>query len=152
MSGKSVVKFTRYSENAVTPVKGTPGSAGLDLYPAETCLIPANGKGVVSTDIGIELPANTCGIIMSRSGLCLNKSITVFSGVVDSDYTGSIKLIIFNYGKEDFLVEKGMRIAQLIIQNIVDPYLIEVSELECTLRGSRGFGSTGIYNFGSPSL
>ena len=140
----TVVEFTRYSANATMPSKGTPGAAGLDLYSAENSLIPANGKGIVSTDIGVKMPSGTCGVILSRSGLCLNRSITVFAGLIDGDYTGPIKLIIFNHGNEDFIVYQKMRIAQLLIQKIVDPMLIEVSGLDQTERGKNGFGSTGI--------
>ena len=123
----TVVEFKRFTQNATLPCKATPGSAGLDLYSAESVSVPPHGgKAVVSTDIGIKLPSNTCGVIMSRSGLVINNSVTVFSGLIDSDYTGPIKLVIFNHGPQEFIVERNMRLAQLVIQRIVEPALIEV--------------------------
>ena len=80
---------------------------------------------------------------MSRSGLCLNKDITVFPGLIDADYRGPIKVILFNCGDEDFIIHQGCRIAQLLIQHIVDPILLEVREMENTQRGKGGFGSSG---------
>ena len=143
----TVVEFKRFTQNATLPCKATPGSAGLDLYSAESVSVPPHGgKAVVSTDIGIKLPSNTCGVIMSRSGLVINNSVTVFSGLIDSDYTGPIKLVIFNHGPQEFIVERNMRLAQLVIQRIVEPALIEVRDLGTTERGEKGFGSTGIYS------
>ena len=143
----TVVEFKRFSNNATLPCKATPGSAGLDLYSAECVSVPAyGGKAVVNTDIGLKLPSNTCGIIMSRSGLCISNSVTVFSGLIDRDYTGPIKLVIFNHGPQEFVVERNMRLAQLVIQRIVEPALIEVKDLGTTERGDRGFGSTGVYS------
>ena len=143
----TVVEFKCFSQNATLPCKATPGSAGLDLYSAESVSVPPHGgKAVVSTDIGIKLPSNTCGVIMSRSGLVINNSVTVFSGLIDSDYTGPIKLVIFNHGPQEFVVERNMRLAQLVIQRIVEPALIEVRDLGTTERGEKGFGSTGIYS------
>ena len=143
----TVVEFKRFTQNATLPCKATPGSAGLDLYSAESVSVPPHGgKAVVTTDIGIKLPSNTCGVIMSRSGLVINNSVTVFSGLIDSDYTGPIKLVIFNHGPQEFVVERNMRLAQLVIQRIVEPALIEVRDLGTTERGEKGFGSTGIYS------
>ena len=73
-----------------------------------------------------------------------DRSITVFAGLIDGDYIGPIKLIIFNYGNQDFVVDQRMRIAQLLIQKIVDPLMIEVAILDEMGRGKKEFGSTGI--------
>ena len=83
---------------------------------------------------------------MSRSGLVINNSVTVFSGLIDSDYTGPIKSVIFDHGPQEFVVERNMWLAQLVIQRIVEPALIEVRDLGTTERGEKGFGSTGIYS------
>ena len=141
----SVVEFRRFNENAKIPHKATTGSAGLDLYSAERIVVPPfGGKGIVSTELGLKLPANTCGIIMSRSGLCIEKSVTVFSGLIDADFRGPIKLIIFNHGNEEFVVDCNMRLAQIVIYSIIDPLLIETRDLGHTERGKHGFGSTGL--------
>ena len=141
----TVVEFKRFSENANIPHKATSDAAGIDLYSAENISVPpCGGKGIVSTDIGIKLPSGTCGIIMSRSGLCINNSVTVFSGLIDRDYTGPIKLVIFNHGNREFHVNRNMRLAQLVIHKVVDPMLIETKNLGQTERGDNGFGSTGV--------
>ena len=144
MPQHTVVGYIKFSENCTLPVKATKGSAALDLFSADYVVVSkGGGKAIVSTDIGLELPDNTCGIIMARSGLCLNKDITVFPGLIDADYRGPIKVILFNYGDEDFIIHQGCRIAQLLIQHIVDPILLEVRELNNTQRGKGGFGSSG---------
>ena len=72
-----MIGYVRFSENAIVPVKATPGSSAVDLFSAENIIVPAKGRSLVSTDIGIILPENTCGTIMSRSGLALNMDISV---------------------------------------------------------------------------
>ena len=142
----TVVEFKRFSQNAAIPRRATSGSGGLDLYAAENVVVPPfGGRSVVSTDIGIKLPSNTCGVIMSRSGLCINNFVTVFSGLIDSDYTGVIKLVVLNYGTQEFEVKRNMPLAQLVINKIISPALVEVEDLGQTERGDKGFGSSGVY-------
>ena len=145
MPEHTMIGYVRFSENAIVPVKATTGSSAVDLFSAENVLVPAQGKSLISTDIGIVLPDNTCGVIMSRSGLALNEDITVFPGLIDNDYRGAIKIIVFNDGHGNFEIRQGMRIAQLLIQRVVNPYLCEVSKcvMAPSQRGSGGFGSTG---------
>ena len=139
-----MVGYIRFSENAIVPIKATPGSAAVDLFSAENVVVPkSGGKAIISTDIGIVLPDNTCATIMSRSGLCLNHDITIFPGLIDNDYRGKIRIIVFNYGNRDFEVRQGMRIAQLLLQRILDPLLCEFKEVGPTQRGGAGFGSSG---------
>ena len=126
------------------PKRGSPLSAGFDLSSAEKIVIPANGRGVVKTDLSIACPPGTYARIAPRSGLAVKKGIDCGAGVVDADYRGNIGVVLFNFGDEDFMVEIGDRVAQLILEQISMVPAIEVDELTETERGAGGFGSTGI--------
>ena len=143
MPEHTMIGYVRFSENAIVPVKATSGAFAIDLFSAENVLVPGKGKALVSTDIGIVLPENTCGIIMSRSGLALNQDVTVFPGVIDFDYRGSIKIIVYNNGHCNFEIRQGMRIAQLLVQRVVNAFLCAMTEVSPTQRGCGAFGSTG---------
>ena len=126
----------------------TEGSAGMDLRAAnnEDITISAGETALIPTAMAIALPKGYEAQIRPRSGLALKKSVTVLNtpGTIDSDYRGEIGIILINHGKEDFIVEKGMRIAQMIIAKYEQAELEFVSELDDTDRGEGGFGSTGV--------
>lgn len=107
-------------------------------------VVPARGKEIVKTDITIELPVGCYGRIAPRSGLAAKYSIDVGAGVVDEDYRGDIRVILFNHSDVEFKVAKGDRIAQLICERIFYPQMVEAEKLSETARGAGGFGSTGI--------
>ena len=107
-------------------------------------MIPAGGRGVVKTDISIACPAGTYARIAPRSGLAVKKGIDVGAGVVDADYRGNVGVVLFNFGTEDFAVDVGDRIAQLILEKVNMAPVVEVEELTETERGAGGFGSTGV--------
>ena len=134
----------RLSNNAALPKRGTEGADGYDLCAAQSCTIPAGGKGLVKTGISIQFPTGLYARIAPRSGLALKKFIDVGAGVVDADYRGEVGVVLFNHGDQDFEVKMGDRIAQLILEKISTPAVEEVSGLDETVRGSGGFGSTGI--------
>merc|ERR1719348_2253279 len=137
--------FHKLSKNATTPTQGSKYAAGLDLASAETKVIKAGGRALVKTDLQVALPDGCYGRIAPRSGLAYKKGIDVGAGVIDQDYRGNVGIILFNFGHEDFKVEKGDRIAQFILEKIFIPTLVESSEkLEETVRGEGGFGSTGV--------
>eukprot|EP01095_Lingulamoeba_sp_RSL-Kostka_P004369 TRINITY_DN15533_c0_g1_i1.p1 TRINITY_DN15533_c0_g1~~TRINITY_DN15533_c0_g1_i1.p1 ORF type:complete len:153 (-),score=49.87 TRINITY_DN15533_c0_g1_i1:56-514(-) len=138
-----VLKIKKLSKNARLPFKATNLSAGYDLYSAHDNKIPAKGRGIVDTDISIEFPIGCYGRIAPRSSLALKHGIDVGAGVIDGDYKGHVKVILFNFGDEDFEIKKGDRIAQLILEKYLSVPVIEVEELEETERGAGGFGSTG---------
>ena len=94
------------------------------------------------TDLAIQLPNGCYGRIAPRSGLASKKFIDVGAGVIDRDYTGNIGVVLFNFGKEDFVIVPGDAIAQLVCERIAYPELKIVQELPKTIRGSNGFGST----------
>ncbi|MCH9754107.1 MAG: dUTP diphosphatase [Alphaproteobacteria bacterium] len=131
-----------------TPKYATAGSAGMDLY-ADTqgSITLAKGKKMlISTGISIGLPEKYEAQIRPRSGLAAKNGITVLNtpGTIDSDYTGEIKVILINLSDEDFIIERGMRIAQMIIAPVTTANFIETESLEETDRGTSGFGSTGV--------
>ncbi|NXD47942.1 DUT protein, partial [Corvus moneduloides] len=137
------LRFTKLSENAFAPSRGSARAAGYDLYSAYNCVIPPMEKAVVKTDIQIALPSGCYGRVAPRSGLAAKHFIDVGAGVIDEDYRGNVGVVLFNFGKETFEVKKGDRIAQLICERIYYPELEEVEALDDTERGEGGFGSTG---------
>ena len=130
------------------PSYETNNSAGMDLRAciSENIIIKPSERKLIKTGIAIALPENFEAQIRPRSGLALKNGITVLNtpGTIDADYRGEIGVILINLGNEDFVVERGMRIAQMIISPIVQADLIEVEELSETKRGKGGFGSTGV--------
>jgi dUTP pyrophosphatase len=138
----------RLSEHAVLPQRGSKGAAGYDLASAVDTTIPARGRAVVSTDLSIAIPSGTYARIAPRSGLAVKHFIDTGAGVVDEDYRGTVGVVLFNHGDADYQVKRGDRIAQLILERIVTPEVVEVDDLEATMRGAGGFGSTGVGSLG----
>ena len=132
------------SNNATLPKRSSSGAAGYDLASAENVIVPAGNRKVVKTDVSIACPPGTYGRVAPRSGLAVKHFINVGAGVIDEDYRGNIGVVLFNHSDKDFEVKCGDRIAQLIIEVIVTPDVIETDILPDTIRGSNGYGSTGI--------
>ena len=139
-----LLKVQKLSNNASLPRRSTAGAAGYDLCASQNCTIPAKGKGLVKTGLSLSFPAGLYARIAPRLGLALKKFIDVGAGVVDADYRGEVGVVLFNHGDQEFEVKMGDRIAQLILEKISTPEVEEVSALEDTVRGSGGFGSTGV--------
>ncbi|KAJ3485008.1 hypothetical protein NLI96_g5260 [Meripilus lineatus] len=155
----------RHSPNAKVPTRGSQLAAGYDLYrytvscslrfdaldssitlffiSAERKLIPAHGKALVNTQISIAVPPGTYGRVAPRSGLASKFMIDTGAGVIDADYRGIVFVLLYNLSDADFQVEEGDRIAQLILERIYTPEILEVENLDETVRGAGGFGSTG---------
>ena len=129
--------------DSIVPTRGSDGSEGYDLYSNMDCVIRASERGLVSTGITIVLPSGVYGRIAPRSGLAVKHGIQVGAGVIDPDYTGEVKVVLFNHGDKDFEVKKGDRIAQLVLEKCETPPIVEINIVEDTDRGSGGFGSTG---------
>jgi deoxyuridine 5'-triphosphate nucleotidohydrolase len=140
----ATLSIKRLSDQATLPKRGSEFSAGLDLASAEAKVIPAGERALVKTDLAIACPADTYARIAPRSGLALKKGIDVGAGVIDADYRGPVGVILFNWGKEDFEIKVGDRIAQMILEKIVLPEIVETDDLPETVRGAGGFGSTGV--------
>lgn len=139
------VKIKRIHNDALLPLQANPGDAGMDLYSIETTMIPSGEAKLIRTGLQVELPQGTEAQIRPRSGLALKHSVTVLNspGTIDEGYRGEIGVILMNHGKEPFIVEKSMRIAQMVIQFVPSIQVTEVNELSETVRGSSGFGSSG---------
>ncbi|CAI5467995.1 unnamed protein product [Closterium sp. Yama58-4] len=137
------LRVKKLSETAVLPKRGSASAAGYDLSSAHDVTVPARGQALVKTDLAIAIPLGTYARVAPRSGLALKHSINVGGGVVDYDYRGNVGVILFNHSDKDFSVKVGDRVAQLILERIVTPDVVEVEELDETTRGAGGFGSTG---------
>lgn len=140
----SPLRVKKLSDKAVLPSRASPLSAGYDLSSATETKVPARGKALVPTDLSIGIPEGTYARIAPRSGLAWKHSIDVGAGVIDADYRGAVGVILFNHSDVDFEVKIGDRIAQLIIEKIVTPDVVQVEDLDSTSRGEGGFGSTGV--------
>ncbi|AWU47076.1 dUTPase [Sea otter poxvirus] len=138
------LKVSLLSQTAKIPTRGTPQSAGYDLYSAHSYIIPSGGKCVVYTDLQIGVPDGCYGRIAPRSGLATKYFIDVGAGVIDSDYRGNVGIVLFNFGKNPFKIHVGDRVAQLICECIKIPQVEVVQAMQQSLRDTNGFGSTGI--------
>jgi deoxyuridine 5'-triphosphate nucleotidohydrolase len=142
---RAPLRIQRLSPHATLPRRGSDLSAGLDLSSAANLTIAAGDRALVPTDLAVACPPGTYGRVAPRSGLALKKGIDVGAGVIDADYRGPLGVILFNWGREDFEIRQGDRVAQLILESIVLPDVVEVQgELDATERGVGGFGSTGV--------
>ena len=133
--------------DAILPKYAHSTDAGMDLYSVEEMLIKPSENALIHTGIAIQLPQGTEAQTRPRSGLALKNCVTVMNspGTIDEGYRGEICIILVNHGKEDFVVKKGMKIAQMVINPIVQPHICEVANLDDGDRGLNGFGSTGLY-------
>lgn len=131
-------------EGVSLPRRASGGAVGYDLYSNEDTLIPRGARALVGTGVAVVLPPGTYGRVAPRSGLAVKHGIQVGAGVIDPDYTGEIKVLLFNHGDAAFEVKRGERIAQLVLERCETPPVEEVvGTLKETERGSGGFGSTG---------
>ena len=142
------LKIKKTDPRAELPVRGTPGSAGLDLRAVldEPMTLPPGALVSVPTGIAIGLPSpDTVGLVFARSGLAVKHGIGLSNGVggIDSDYTGEIRVGLINQSAVPYDLHPGERIAQLVVMPICRPELVEADTLEETERGAGGFGSTG---------
>ena len=141
------ILIKRLSKNIPLPKYETTGSSGMDLSAniGNDIEIAPGKSSIIPTGLAISIPKNFEIQIRPRSGLAAKNQITVLNtpGTIDADYRGELKVILINLGKNVFKVEKGLRIAQMILCPVVKAIIKEVDTLEITKRGSGGFGSTG---------
>ena len=142
------VLIKRLSKDVALPKYETEGSSGLDLaanIDKEIKILPGKSE-IISTGLAVAIPKNFEIQIRPRSGLAAKSQISVLNtpGTIDADYRGELKVILINLSNKVFVVEKGLRIAQMVLCPVVKATLKEVTELENTERGSGGLGSTGI--------
>jgi dUTP pyrophosphatase len=135
----------RLRADAVIPERAYAGDAGLDLSACERVEIGPGDRAVVATGLAVAIPEGHAGFVQPRSGLASRHGITIVNtpGLVDSGYRGELRVVLLNTDRnEAFVVEAGMRIAQLVVVPVSEPQPVEVDELPATERGVRGFGSS----------
>ena len=142
---KILIKKT--NKEVITPKYKTDGSSGVDLsaFLEKKIVIKPNRSELIPTGLQVAIPEELEIQIRPRSGLAAKESIGVLNspGTIDSDYRGELKIILFNHGKEDFIINNGDRIAQMVLVPILKMEFEEVDSLPNTVRGQGGFGSTG---------
>jgi dUTP pyrophosphatase len=150
MSAELRITRLPHGANLPLPAYQTPLAAGLDLaaaVPAEAPVeIAPGGRALIPTGIAIALPSGTEGQIRPRSGLAIHHGVTVLNapGTIDADYRGELQVILVNHGTQIFVVQRGMRIAQLVVVHIQHAKIVESANLDSTERAAGGFGSTGL--------
>jgi dUTP pyrophosphatase len=137
------LKVKRIHKEAKLPVYGLQGDAGMDLFSVEDIVLE-KGKAIpVPTGIQVAVPGGHVGLIWDKSGISL-KGVHRLAGVIDSGYRGEIKVVMINLGEEPFVINKGRKIAQMLIQPVLSVEIEETGDLGDTTRGDGGFGSTGL--------
>jgi dUTP pyrophosphatase len=140
------VKRLPHGEGLPLPTYATDGAAGMDVIAAEDVTLASMGRHAVATGLAIAIPEGFEVQVRPRSGLALKHGISLPNtpGTIDSDYRGELKVILINLGAEPFEIKRGDRIAQLVVAPVQIGRMIEVQELDETVRGTGGFGSTGV--------
>jgi dUTP pyrophosphatase len=141
----SELAFQRLRDDAVLPERAYDGDAGLDLAACERVELQPGTRAVVGTGVAVAIPAGHAGFVQPRSGLAARHGIAVVNspGLVDSGYRGELKVVLLNTDRQEpFVVEPGMRIAQLVVVPVATPHPVEVQELPGSERGEKGFGSS----------
>lgn len=144
---KKIVKFKKLNPDAVIPDYAHVGDAGMDLYSIQDDIIEPLTWKLIPTGLACELPEGTEGQVRSKSGIALKNGVFVLNtpGTVDENYRGEIGVVLYNLNtKEPFVIKKGQKIAQYVINAIEYVDTLEVEELDETSRGEGGFGSTGL--------
>jgi dUTP diphosphatase len=139
------VAIRRLRPEAVLPQQAYEGDAGVDLAACEGTVLEPGSRAVIATGLAVEIPDGYAGFVLPRSGLAARHGIGVVNspGLIDSGYRGEIRVVLINSDREAaFVVEPGMRIAQLVIAPVASVRLVEVDELATSERGARGFGSS----------
>ncbi len=140
------MRFQRLNPKAIVPRRAHPGDAGLDLCALNAVEIAPGQRVKVATGIAVELPAGHAGLIVPRSGLAAKHGLSIVNapGLIDEGYRGELQVLLLNTDQEaPICIAAGERIAQLVVVAVSTPQLVEVDELEESVRGEQGFGSSG---------
>jgi len=138
------LKIKRIHPEAKLPSYGHKGDAGLDLFSCADYVLGAGEVKAIQTGIKVAIPRGYVGLIWDKSGISL-KGVHKLAGVVDAGYRGEVQVVMINLRNAPYEIKKGMKIAQMLIQPISEVEVIEAEDLDDTLRGEDGFGSTGLY-------
>ena len=137
------VKRLPNGEGLPLPAYGSAHAVGLDVVAAEDLILAPGARHAVATGIALAIPHGYEVQVRSRSGTAVRNGITCLTGTIDSDYRGELMVVLVNLGAEPFAIARGERIAQLVPAPVLRARFTEVSELDDTVRGTGGFGSTG---------
>lgn len=137
------IKIKKLHPDAVMPSFAHPGDAGMDLFSVERVEIRPNERVQIKTGLAFEVPSGFAGLVWDKSGLSHKHGLKTLGGVLDSGYRGELMVGITNLSSETYVLEKGHKVAQMVIQKIEHPEIVEVETLSETKRGTGGFGSTG---------
>ena len=140
------VKVLRSDPEAQLPAYAHPGDAGMDVRSIEELTLAPGARALVHTGLVLMLPPDAEAQVRPRSGLALKHGVTVLNtpGTIDAGYRGEVGVILVNLGTEPFTVEKGMKIAQIVVSPVAQAEIVEVASVDETDRGAGGFGSTGL--------
>lgn len=137
------LKVKKLREDAKLPTHGHPGDAGIDFYAIEKVIFPPGKQERVHTGVAIEIPEACVGLIWDKSSISFNMGLKVMGGVMDSGFRGEVVMSLLNTKNEEVILEKGHKIAQMIIQRFEHCDILTVDELSSTVRGEGREGSTG---------
>lgn len=138
-----ILKIKKLNSLAKIPHYAHSTDAGLDLCTVEKKVVPAGGRAVIPTGLAFEIPEGFVGLVWDKSGLAFKQGLTSLSGVLDAGYRGELFLCLLNTTTEDYVFNVGDKVAQLLIQPVVQVEIEEVTTLTDSSRGEGGFGSTG---------
>lgn len=139
-----MIQIKKLNSTAVLPSYAHDHDAGMDVYADEDCIIKVGERRLISTGIAMAIPSGYAGLIWDKSGIASKHGLKTMAGVIDASYRGEIKILLNNLSNQDYFIEKGTKIAQMLIQKVEQKEIVEVFELEDTARGEAGFGSTGM--------
>ena len=137
------IKVNKLDENAKIPQYANPTDAGMDLFSIEEVTIKPGELVKIKTGLSIELPDDYVALVWDKSGIA-SKSLKTVAGVIDSGYRGEYIIAMINLGKNDYIIQRGDKIAQVLIQRVEHPTISVVGDLSSSARGEGGFGSTGL--------
>ena len=140
-----LIKFQKILEGAIIPHYAHQGDAGMDIFSAEDAVIKSGEIKSVKTRVKMELPEGFVALVWDKSGLALKNGIKTMAGVIDSGYRGEIGIVLANLSGRDYKIEKGQKIAQMLVQKVERAEIEETKNLNETSRGAGGFGSTGLF-------
>ncbi|HIJ11482.1 TPA: dUTP diphosphatase [Candidatus Woesearchaeota archaeon] len=140
-----ILQIKRLTPTAKLPIRAHNTDAGYDWFADEDLFIPPQERVCVSTGIAMAIPQGYAGLFWDRSSMAVKFGITTLAGVIDAGYRGEVKIALYNTTQEPFKIEKGMKIAQMLIKKVESFTVTEVESLDDTNRGAGGFGSTGTH-------
>lgn len=138
------IKIQKIDQSAKLPEYAYDGDAGMDIFSLEGVLIPAGEKAILRTGIKFQIPKGFAGFVWDKSGLAAKHHLKTMAGVLDSNYRGELMIVLTNLGKSDYIASKGSKIAQLVIKPIENAEIEEGAIEDETIRGEKGFGSSGV--------